>query len=480
MGVISLPAPFQGINRKDSDVALPATYAVALDNLIPGPGYVSTRGPTTQANAGVGANINTIGGNANGSTVLGTTGGAIWAMGGGAALATGFSGESWHCNLFQDRTILCNANDDPQIFNGATITAGVYSGSGLTASALYGSLTFKGRVYYWEAAQRHFWYAAAGSFQGALSKYDVSTFCRTAGYIVSMCPMTLDGGNGPDDMLAVLFSTGEVLLFQGDDPSSATSWQMIGSYLIGEMVGRRCWAIVGSATIVATKNGPVDLAKALQLGPSDTSAAVGTALLDTWSPNCIETALIHDPRNRILWLVVFDLDSPQGIATVYGMDVDSRGWFLTSGIATTSDADMAVGYSNNRVLYSKGQVIYYGPDRDHDGSTGDAMNGNGNIAYTITYGFLDFGAPQAIKRLKTARIKAQRASGSDTGTLTFFRITEPNQSSVDACTYGSMIDPAPRSIGGGGRFIKIGLAFNSYGPWAIYGLDIDADLIGSR
>lgn len=478
MGVVTIPAPFNGINQKDSAHSLAPNFALTLENLIPGPGYVSTRGPTTQANAGVGTNINSIDGNANGTIVLGTTGGAIWQMGGGAALATGFTGVAWHGTLFQDRTILTNGSDTPQIYNGTTITAGVYSGSGLTPSNLYAGLTFKGRVYYWEAAGRFFWYAAAGAFQGALSKYDVSTFCRTNGYVVSMCPMTLDGGNGPDDMLAILFSTGEVLLFQGDDPGSATSWQMIGSYLIGEMLGRRCWAIVGSATIVATKNGPVDLAKALQLGPSDTSAAVGTALVNTWPPNCVYTTLVHDPRNRILWYITSE-GYDEGIYSVYGMDVDSRGWFQVIGISSATT--YAVGYSGSRVMYSKGQVIYFGPDRDHDGSTGDAMNGSSPVAYSLSYGYLDFGAPQAIKRVKSVRINAQRGGGTDTGAVAAVTFQEPNKTTQDGVTtYGTMIDPAPRNMSASGRQLRIALSYTGYGPWTIYGLDLDVEAIGTR
>lgn len=478
MGVVTIPAPYNGINAKDSPIGLAPNFAFDLENLIPGPGYVSTRGPTVLANSGVGDNVISIDGNANGTTVIGTDQGELWKVGGGAALATGFSAAAWHGTLFQDRTILTNGIDTPQIYNGTTVTAGTYSGTGLTASNLYGGLTFKGRVYYWEAAQRFFWYAAAGAFQGALSKYDVSTFCRTNGYVVSMCPMTLDGGNGPDDMLAILFSTGEVLLFQGDDPGSATSWQMIGSYLIGEMLGRRCWAIVGSATIVATKNGPVDLAKALQLGPSDTSAAVGTALINVWPLNTVYTTLVHDPRNRILWYIVSE-GYDEGIFAVYGMDVDSRGWFQVTGIS--SSGTYAVGYSGTRVLYSKGDGIYYGPDRDHDGSTGDAMNGNNPIFYFMQYGFLDFGAPQAIKRIKSVRINAKRASGTDTGSVSAVTFTEPNKSAVDGITtYGTMVDPAPRNTAATGRHLSIGLSYTGYGPWQIYGLDLDVEAIGTR
>lgn len=476
MPVVTIPAPAGGINTRDGDVGLPAQYAVTLENWIPGPGYISTRGPCQQANAGVGTDLSCINTHPNGDTLIGTLGGDIWKMGGGAALATAFNGFDWHGNIFQDRTILCSGFDTPQIYNGTTITAGTYSGSGLTDTNLYGSITFKGRVYYWEAAQRFFWYAAAAAFQGALAKYDVSTFCRTAGYIVSMCPMTNDGGNGPDDYLAILFSSGEVLMFQGDDPASATSWQMIGSFLTAAMLGRRCWAIVGSATLVVTKQGVVDLAKALAVGPSDASATVGIQLRDFEETNTIENVLVHDVRNRILWLVNRnDNGSDDVVARIYGMDVDSRSWFRATGIESSTTYN--VGYSNGRVMYAKGQVIHFGPDRDHDGTSNDSMTG-GNIGYTCAWGFLDFGAPSQNKRLTSMRLIAQRISGTDTGSFTA-TLQEIGKTAADQ-SYGTATDPAPRSACAFGRHIKPTLFYTGKGPWKLYGVDFGIDAAGTR
>lgn len=477
MGVVTIPAPFGGLNTRDGVVGLPPQYAVGLDNWIPGPGYIATRGPATQASAGVGHDVYSLNTHPNNDTIIGTDSGQIWKMGGGAALATGFTGTDWHGNIFQDRTILCSGADTPQIYNGTTITAGTYSGSGLTASNLFGSLTFKGRVYYWEGSQRFFWYAAAGAYQGALSKYDVSTFCRTAGYIVSMCPMTNDGGNGPDDYLAILFSSGEVLMFQGDDPGSATSWQMIGSFLTAPILGRRCWAIVGSATLVVTKQGVVDLAKALAVGPSDASATVGIQLRDFEAPNTVGNTLIHDVRNRILWLINEEDDSGSPITQVYGMDIDSRAWFATQQIA--SSGTYCVGYSNGRVVYGKGEVIHYGPDRDHDGSTSDSMaSGSGDIGYTLRTGFLDFGAPSQNKRMSSIRLNAQRMSGTDTGTFTItigeIGKTAENQS------YGTATDPAPRSACANGRHLQLVLSYTGKGPWRLYGIDVGLSPAGTQ
>jgi hypothetical protein len=51
---------------------------------------------------------------------------------------------------------------------------------------------------------------------------------------------TVDGGDGPDDRAVFVTSEGEVIVYQGTNPSSATTWAKIGSYYIGKPLGRRC------------------------------------------------------------------------------------------------------------------------------------------------------------------------------------------------------------------------------------------------
>lgn len=477
MPVITLPVPTGGINNRDAQVGLPPQFASGLENWIPGNGFLQTRGPTVTLNSGSawGAGVISINGHPDGDVIIGVAGGSLWRVGAGSAEVTGLNSADFHGNVFSDRLILCSGFDTPRIWSGSAMSTGSYTGTGLTATNLYGSLTFKGRVLYWENGQRFFWYAAAASYQGTLSKYEVSQFCRSAGTIVSMCPLTIDGGNGPDDMLAILFSSGEVLLFQGDDPGDVNAWQMVGSFQLQEIVGRRCWAQLGSSTIVVTKAGAVDLARSLALGPTDISASVSANLGNPQVPNITEVYLHNDVYNRILWLAYRTNDTTDYILAHYGMDIDTRAWFSTSGIA--SSTTYAAGFANGRYLLSKGQGVYYGPSRDHDGSTSDAMTG-GEIGYYIGYGYLDLGAPNAIKRIKSIRLNAARSSGTDTGTFTL-QFGEPGKTDVDAA-YGSAVDPAPRAACASGRHIKIEASYSGRGPWKLYGVDLDVEALSGR
>lgn len=386
MSVVSVPAPFGGQNNKDGIYALDQRFATFLYNFVPGPGYLDMRGPVTQYSSN---NINpnqiyAIWQNPNGGGVFATTT-SIYAVSTviGAPLAAVFTSGFWQGNIWQGLTILCNGVDTPQIYNGTTIVPIVAVGPTLTN--LFGSTTFKGRVYYWENNARVFWYAAAGAYQGALTSFDLSLFTRGDGYLVSIAPLTIDGGAGPDDMLAFLFSNGEVLVYQGDDPGSATAWQQVGRFMIGSMRGRDCWAIVGSATLVATSMGVVDLARALSSGAVDDSSVVGNnfgainmSSLDSTGAIADNRKLIFDEKNRILWLYLYNPTSlvTDGFSFVHGMDIESRAWFKLGGVAreyTPGGGGVrrttAAGIVSGSILYAADCRLLNGPNRN-DASAG--------------------------------------------------------------------------------------------------------------
>lgn len=437
MPVIQVPVPYSGLNLKSSSYSARPEYSTRMENFIPGPGYLDVRGPVLDYsdNAVFPNHIYSIWGNANGGGVFSTTT-SIYAVNTtiGAPLAAGLTNGFWHGNLWQGLTILCNGVDVPQIYNGTTVVP-IAITSGPTPANLYGSTTFKGRVYYWENNARLFWYAAAGAYQGALTSFDLSTFTRGDGYLVSIAPLTIDGGAGPDDMLAFLFSNGEVLVYQGDDPGSATDWQQVGRFMVGEMLGRDCWAIVGSATLVATSIGVVDLARALSIGAIDDSVVVGNALGASGMQARMSTGeyakhrkLIFDYKNRILWMFIYDpvrlqalngIFAFDGINMVRGMDIESRSWFNLANVAMEYDLypgggafyggrmTTAAGIIGNRMLLGGLYKLLTGPDRNEVNNSADVYISNGLIRCKAAQN-IDYGSPQQKKMCGGISINAQK------------------------------------------------------------------------
>ena len=123
------------------------------------------------------------------------------------------------------------------------------------------------------------WYAAAGSYQGTLTQFNFGPFLTTGGSLVQMLNWTNDGGDGVDDYAVFVFSTGEVLVYQGDDPGNAAAWALIGRFQIGEPLGPRAHAKVGGTEIILTRDGYVDLSVALRDGRYSEQSAYSSKII---------------------------------------------------------------------------------------------------------------------------------------------------------------------------------------------------------
>jgi len=94
-----------------------------------------------------------------------------------------------------------------------------------------------------------------------------------------MLNWTNDGGDGVDDYAVFVFSTGEVLVYQGDDPGNAAAWSLIGRFQIGEPLSIRAHAKVGGTEIIGTTDGYVDLAVALRDGRYSEQSAYSSKII---------------------------------------------------------------------------------------------------------------------------------------------------------------------------------------------------------
>lgn len=133
------------------------------------------------------------------------------------------------------------------------------------ASLIYPN-TFKGRVYYVCENSQHFYYAAAASYAGAITKYDLGTVAGTGANLAFMASWSRDGGAGMDDLAVFVFEDGTVCVYSGDDPADVNAWALVGVFKIGAPIGRRAAHKVGGDLIILTVDGYVPISVTLQEG----------------------------------------------------------------------------------------------------------------------------------------------------------------------------------------------------------------------
>lgn len=121
---------------------------------------------------------------------------------------------------------------------------------------------FKSRVWYVEKNSARAWYLAAGTIYGAATAFNFGNKFKTGGYLVGLYVWTVDGGEGTDDYLVAISSGGDVVIYKGNDPASATDFVQHGSWFIGPPpVGRRIAGSFGGELYVLSTYGVIPLTK---------------------------------------------------------------------------------------------------------------------------------------------------------------------------------------------------------------------------
>jgi hypothetical protein len=272
MGSLAIPAPVGGWNARDAIDKMPATDAVSMVNMIPRGTSCEQRRGSTRLATGLGGSVDTLAAWTSKSTskfsnkLIAGANGNLYNVTSGTAvsLAAGFINNQWQTTSFNNRLIFTNGFDTPQVYDGTTVTAIVATGPTLTT--LWGVNTFKGRAYYWQRGAQSFWYAAAGAYQGTLTEFDLSGQVQNGGFLMMMLTWTLDSGKGVDDLAVFVFSTGEVLVYAGDDPGNAAAWALQGRFIIGAPISIRGHAQIGGTEIIITRDGYIDISAALRDG----------------------------------------------------------------------------------------------------------------------------------------------------------------------------------------------------------------------
>ncbi len=291
-GLQSYPAPVGGWNARDALAAMRPDDAVELVNWFPGTSYCEIRGGSSDHATGMTGNGKTLAvyNALNGTnsmwciTASGvynvTAAGAV-----GASVAARTNGKhQWL--MFGDGTsnwlILVNGVDKPLYYDGSTWTAvdgaSTPALTGLTTTSIVSVNAYQGRLFFIQKDSLSFWYLAAGAAGGGLTQFNLSSFAKKGGYLMAMGTWSYDGGDGPDDYAAWVTSEGEVIIYRGTNPSSANTWERVGTYFIGKPLGRRCFVPLGGDLILITQNGAFPLSKALQSAAIDYRDAISNKI----------------------------------------------------------------------------------------------------------------------------------------------------------------------------------------------------------
>lgn len=283
--VHTLVAPVGGLNDRDAWATMPNQYAIILENWWVEPSRLVTRKGYESWASGFTSPVETL---FEYSALDGTrqmfaaAGGDIFDITEskpiGDPVVTGQSSARYSVvNASTPATppagsfaYLFNGEDDALLYDGDDFTPindeSTPSITGVATSDIVSGLVFKGRLYMVEKNSLAVWYLPPTQIGGEAQKIDLSSVFQRGGHIVGIYSYTLDSGVGPDDYLVALSSNGEVVIYQGYDPSQLNGFALVGLYYIGRPVGPRPAVKWGGDLLILCEQGIIPLSAA-RLGP---------------------------------------------------------------------------------------------------------------------------------------------------------------------------------------------------------------------
>jgi len=312
---ISIPPPIGGWNSRDEPINMAPTDAGDLINLIPRTGFVQMRSGYASHSTGNGSGDCDLcvefydGTNRQLLTASPTNIYNATASGASTSLGAGFTNGRWDTGILGGIMGFVNGADAPQKYDGTTLSAMTLTGP--TATNVIGMHIFKSRSYFWEDNDPNFWYSAVNTLGGTVTEFPLGNVAKKGGRLLRMTSWTVDGGAGPDDYAVFIMDTGEVIVYQGSDPGSATDWALVGIYTIGRPINDRAIVPLGGQIMVVTESDLVTLPEAFNNSsppPTKLSGAISDAVFnfgtnDGWQ-------IFHYPIGRLLMINVPTATSP--------------------------------------------------------------------------------------------------------------------------------------------------------------------------
>jgi hypothetical protein len=286
----STPAPVGGWNARDALSDMPREDAVVLDNYFPETQGVKLRkGYASHATGLTGAveSLMAYSPPGSGATLFAANNSAVYDVtSSGAVGAAEFSSlasirfqHTMFGNSAGNFLYIVNGSDAPRYYSG-TWTTPTITGSGLTASNLIHVNAHKRRLFFIEKDTLSFWYFPVETISGTITEFRLDGLCTLGGYLMAMGTWTRDSGDGIDDLAVFITSKGEVIIYQGTDPGSASDWALVGVFRIGEPVGRRCMFKVGAELVIITRDGFMPISRAIASARTSERAAISDKIVN--------------------------------------------------------------------------------------------------------------------------------------------------------------------------------------------------------
>jgi hypothetical protein len=245
-----LNAPVGGWNARDPLELMKPTDAVVLENWFPRQSALESRGGNSPHVTGFAGDIarTLMAWNGNSPKLFAATQTAIYDV-----TVAGVRGSSM-TSLTQGKLswtnftvaggqylVAVNGVDKLKLYNGtAWLTidgASTPAITGLATTSLSSVAVAHRRLWFTAVASSSAWYLPVAQIGGALTEFPLGQVFTQGGNLVAINTWSTDAGDGRDDFTVFVSSQGELAVYRGSDPSTASGFEKVGVYRAAQPVG---------------------------------------------------------------------------------------------------------------------------------------------------------------------------------------------------------------------------------------------------
>lgn len=412
-----IPAPTGGLNYRDPISAMSPQDALVLTNMIPRQQGVELRKGWKQLTETVSDSIESVFGykapnTANDKRFI-AFGGDIYDVTSGtptiAVSGTGSTNDDWWTTQFSTPgdTFLLAVSPGAGYWTYSTGTGWVdrtATTTGLPTNVRTVAV-WKQRVWFTVLEDSQVYYLdTVNAITGSCTSFPMGSILRSGGYVSAMFNWTIDAGFSVDDYLVVIGTEGDVGVWEGTDPTSATTFGLKGAWYVGPVpkYGQYFSAYGGDVMIVSSL-GLVPMSKLITGQYSQDNQASGPAskIQSVFAP--LVRKLIANKYFNVFVVpgtevLMIKLPNDGGTFRQFAMNITTGAWCDFTGIPMRCAAIIG----GNLYFGTEDGFFCHGLYGDKDGVDNVGAGGN-SIEGDVMTAFQSFGSPANNKKFSMAR-----------------------------------------------------------------------------
>ncbi len=400
---LCLPSPIGGLNTKDSLAEMPVTDAPLMVNWWPMPTMIEMRqGSALLANLSGAGQVNSLfpyNGAGSSQALIAASGTSIYVLPSPGFTPTQYSGytsDKWSAAQISTPggqfLAMVNGSDPYMTWNGSAWT--VQTVTGVTTSNLNFVALIQQRLWFVQKNSLVAWYLPIQSIAGAASYLDLGAIVRKGGNLVAISNWTVSGGFGEQALTAFITDQGELVIYEGYDPTQASTWSLVGIYEFGAPLSNQCFLKQGTDLLLLTKEGVLSMqrgqffvdASAQKSAVTDKIQSTITGAAQLYRGNYGWTMAAYPIANALIVNVPVNVGSQQQ----YAMNTLTGAWTNFQGWAANCFAVL-----NDQLFFGTNGAVY-------QAWIGNSDNGAAIYADCIQ-AYSDLGLPGRFKQLISAR-----------------------------------------------------------------------------